>query len=164
MRITRKRISDWLPIVFHFGTEDRDEQLKKAPCILFELLSIRWRKTKTATLTLTFFSGGEEKRRRKKKENIWRRRIPFFWRRRKTEKEKEEKNGEGKYSFAEEMENRERKGGEILEKENISFAEAKKNGEEKEENIFLRRRRKRRRKRREIFGEGKYFLVEEKKK
>ena len=83
MRITWKRISDWLPIVFHFGTEDRDEQLKKAPCILFYLLSIRWRKTKTAALTLTFFSGGEEKRRRKKKENNWRRR-------RKTEKEKEE--------------------------------------------------------------------------
>ena len=24
---------DWLPIVFHFGTENREEQLKKAPCI-----------------------------------------------------------------------------------------------------------------------------------
>ena len=27
------RISDWLPIVFHFGTENWEEQLKNPPCI-----------------------------------------------------------------------------------------------------------------------------------
>ena len=31
-RISWNRISDWLPIVFHFGTENSEEQLKKAPC------------------------------------------------------------------------------------------------------------------------------------
>ena len=33
-RISWKRISDWLPNVFHFGTENWEEQLKKAPCIM----------------------------------------------------------------------------------------------------------------------------------
>ena len=33
-RISWNRISDWLPIVFHFGTENWEEQLKKAPCTL----------------------------------------------------------------------------------------------------------------------------------
>jgi hypothetical protein len=33
LRISWNRISDWLPIVFHFGTENWEEQLKKAPCI-----------------------------------------------------------------------------------------------------------------------------------
>ena len=32
-RISWKRISDWLPIVFHFGTENLEEQFKKTPCI-----------------------------------------------------------------------------------------------------------------------------------
>ena len=32
-RISWNRISDWLPIVFHFGTENWEEQLKKPPCI-----------------------------------------------------------------------------------------------------------------------------------
>ena len=30
-RISQNRISDWLPIVFHFGTENWEEQLKKHP-------------------------------------------------------------------------------------------------------------------------------------
>ena len=30
MRISWNRISDWLPIVFHFGTENWEEQLKKS--------------------------------------------------------------------------------------------------------------------------------------
>ena len=30
-RISWNRISDWLPIVFHFGTENWEEQLKKHP-------------------------------------------------------------------------------------------------------------------------------------
>ena len=34
-RISWNRISDWLPIIFHFGTENWEEQLKKAPCSLF---------------------------------------------------------------------------------------------------------------------------------
>ena len=33
MRISWNRISDWLPIVFHFSTENWEEQLKKSPCI-----------------------------------------------------------------------------------------------------------------------------------
>ena len=40
--------------------------------------SIRWRKAKTATLTLTLYSGGE-----KKEENNRRRKVSFFWSRRK---------------------------------------------------------------------------------
>ena len=31
-RISWNRISDWLPIVFHFGTENCEEQLKKPSC------------------------------------------------------------------------------------------------------------------------------------
>ena len=31
MRILWNRISDWLPIAFHFGTENWEEQLKKSP-------------------------------------------------------------------------------------------------------------------------------------
>ena len=51
--------------------------------------------------------------------------------------------GEGKYSFSgEERKNREGKGGKYLERENILFAEEKKNGKEKEENISGRKRRK----------------------
>ena len=30
-KISWNRISDWLPIVFHFGTENWEEQLKKHP-------------------------------------------------------------------------------------------------------------------------------------
>ena len=30
-RISWNRISEWLPIVFHFGTENWEEQLKKHP-------------------------------------------------------------------------------------------------------------------------------------
>ena len=32
-RTSWNRISDWLAFVFHFGTENWEEQLKKAPCI-----------------------------------------------------------------------------------------------------------------------------------
>ena len=35
-RIAWKRISDWLPIVFHFGTENWEDQLKKST--LYKLL------------------------------------------------------------------------------------------------------------------------------
>ena len=35
-RISWNRISDWLPIVFNFGTENWEEQLKKAPCMCSE--------------------------------------------------------------------------------------------------------------------------------
>ena len=31
-RISWNRISDWLPINFHFGTENWEDQLKKPPC------------------------------------------------------------------------------------------------------------------------------------
>ena len=31
LRILWNGISDWLPIVFHFGTENWEEQLKKSP-------------------------------------------------------------------------------------------------------------------------------------
>ena len=34
-RISWNRISDWLPIVFHFGTENWEEQFKKPPCISY---------------------------------------------------------------------------------------------------------------------------------
>ena len=30
--ISWNRVSDWLPIVFHFGSENWEEQLKKPPC------------------------------------------------------------------------------------------------------------------------------------
>ena len=53
--------------------------------LIFWFPSIRWKKVKTATLTLTFYSGGKEKRGK-----IRSRRISFFCRRRKTEKEKED--------------------------------------------------------------------------
>ena len=32
LRNSWNRISDWVPIVFHFGTENWEEQLKKTPC------------------------------------------------------------------------------------------------------------------------------------
>ena len=32
LRISWNRISDWLSIVFHFGTENWADQLKKTPC------------------------------------------------------------------------------------------------------------------------------------
>ena len=32
-RISWNRTSDWLPIIFHFGTEILEEQLEKAPCM-----------------------------------------------------------------------------------------------------------------------------------
>ena len=31
--VHQNRISDWLPTIFHFGTENWEEQLKKSPCI-----------------------------------------------------------------------------------------------------------------------------------
>ena len=34
LRISWNRISDWLPIVFHFGTENWEEQLKKTTLYL----------------------------------------------------------------------------------------------------------------------------------
>ena len=37
MRISWNRISDWLSIVFHFGTENWADQLKKPPCIFLLL-------------------------------------------------------------------------------------------------------------------------------
>ena len=36
--ISGNRISDWLPLVFHFGTENWEEQLKKPPCINADLV------------------------------------------------------------------------------------------------------------------------------
>ena len=57
------------------------------------VLSIRWRKVKTATLTLTFYSGGEKIQRRKLREKF----------------------GEGEYLFSGGEENREGKGGKYLE-------------------------------------------------
>ena len=41
LRISWKRISDWLPIVFRFGTENGEEQLKKTSCIR-AWLSWKW--------------------------------------------------------------------------------------------------------------------------
>ena len=32
-KISWKRSPGWLQLVFHFGTENQEEQLKKAPCI-----------------------------------------------------------------------------------------------------------------------------------
>ena len=65
-----------------------------SPSLLFEFysffvlfLSIRWRKAKTATLTLTFYSGGEEKEGKySEKENIF-----FFLEEKKTREGKGEK-------------------------------------------------------------------------
>ena len=39
-RISWNRISDWLPVVFHFGTENWEEQLKKTPCIYQRFLLV----------------------------------------------------------------------------------------------------------------------------
>ena len=57
------------------------------------VLSIRWRKVKTATLTLTFYSGGGKIQRTKLREKF----------------------GEGEYLFSGGEENREGKGGKYLE-------------------------------------------------
>ena len=42
LKISWKASPGWLQLVFHFGTENREEQLKKAPCICRLVMKSAW--------------------------------------------------------------------------------------------------------------------------
>ena len=54
-RISWSRISDWMPIVFHFGTENWEEQFKKNTLYIC-IFTYEWG-SKTWDAIKTFFSG-----------------------------------------------------------------------------------------------------------